>query len=88
MSAELIPCPFPWCEDGIIPQDDGSSRKCTRCGGRGEVEYDDAWFYIGDHPVYLRDEVSSHWKPHSTATGPTLVDLERKEWESRRLERA
>lgn len=69
MSTELIPCPFPWCEDGIIPQDDGSSRKCTRCNGRGEVEYDDAWFYVGDHPVYLRDEI------------PTLADLELEELE-------
>lgn len=96
MSAELVDCPFPWCESGVIPQEDGSSRVCPRCNGRGEIEEDDAWFYVGTNPIYRRDEVYSYWGERSlspTAATPsvsaekrnTLADLELAESESRKV---
>lgn len=47
LPAGLLPCPD--CEDGVIRLDDGSSRTCPACDGRGEVE-DDADDPIGPWP--------------------------------------
>lgn len=92
LELSLIPCPEPYCEEGIIPQENGSSLPCRTCQGRGEVERDidpeeGKWRFSVAEGVTLRPVTRSYWWEPSASQipgRPTLADLERVEEESRR----
>lgn len=91
----LTPCPEPYCEGGIIPQENGSSLTCRTCQGRGEVEREidpeeGEWRFSVAEDVTLRPVTRSYWEPSASQIPghPTIRDLERQEVSIRKGERA
>lgn len=78
----LIPCPEPYCEEGIIPQENGSSLTCRTCQGQGEVEREidpeeGKWRFSVAENVTLKPVTRSYWEPSASQVPgkPSIADL-------------